>query len=439
MNDPEFGTGGVDVPSPLSRAMVLLLAVTCGAAVANIYYAQPLLPVISQALGVSEGAGGLIVTASQIGYALSLALLVPLGDVLERRRLVSGLLALSAVALLGAAAAPSVGALYAAVALVGVTSAVAQIVVPMAASLSADHERGAVVGTVMSGLLIGIMLARTVAGALAEFGNWRLVFVFAAFVMVVLAITLRLVLRRIPPTAKTPYPRLLLSVVTLVRTESLLRRRMALAAVGMGGFTVLWTASSFLLAGPVYGYGPAVIGLFGLVGVVGAAAASVAGRLADRGRGRQVTTGGLIVLTGSWAVLALAGQGGPFGLSALMVGIVALNLAQQALLISHQSVLYRRIPHARSRVTTALMVSAFAGSTVSSALTAALYPLVGWAGIAALGAVIALIGLAIWTVELLRPSPAEPLPDPSADEAAHATAPSSPGTDRADVQETAHA
>ncbi|MFC9234963.1 MFS transporter [Streptomyces decoyicus] len=439
MNDPEFGTGGVDAPSPLSRAMVLLLAVTCGAAVANIYYAQPLLPVVSQALGVSERAGGLIVTASQIGYALSLALLVPLGDVLERRRLVSGLLALSAVALLGAAAAPSLGALYAAVALVGVTSAVAQIVVPMAASLSADHERGAVVGTVMSGLLIGIMLARTVAGALAEFGNWRLVFVFAAFVMAVLAITLRLVLRRIPPTAKTPYPRLLLSVITLVRTESLLRRRMALAAVGMGGFTVLWTASSFLLAGPVYGYGPAVVGLFGLVGAFGAAAASTAGRLADRGRARQVTTGGLIVLTGSWAVLAFAGQGGPLGLSALIVGIVALNLAQQALLISHQSVLYRRIPHARSRVTTALMVSAFAGSTVSSALTAVLYPLVGWAGIAALGAVIALIGLAIWTVELLRPSPAKPLPDLSADEAAHATASSPPSTDRADVQETAHA
>ncbi|MGB8941039.1 MAG: MFS transporter [Streptomyces sp.] len=449
MNDPEFRQDGTGGRSPLSRAMVLLLAVTCGAAVANIYYAQPLLPVVSKALGVSEGAGGLIVTSSQIGYALSLALLVPLGDVLERRRLVSGLLALSAVALLGAAASPSLGALYASVALVGVTSAVAQIVVPMAASLAADHERGAVVGTVMSGLLIGIMLARTVAGVLAELGDWRLVFIFAAGVMVVLAITLRLVLPLVPPTAKTPYPQLLRSVVTLVRTESLLRRRMALAAVGMGGFTVLWTASSFLLAGPTYGYGPAVIGLFGLVGVVGAAAASVAGRLADRGHARQVTTGGLIVLTGSWGVLVLAGQGGTLGLSALMIGIVALNLAQQALLISHQSVLYRRIPHARSRVTTALMVSAFAGSTVASALTAALYPLVGWAGVSALGAVIALIGLAIWSLELLRPSPAEPLADPSADESVHAVGTSGARADRtctpahasphAHAEETAHA
>ncbi|CAM5367297.1 hypothetical protein SALBM135S_08519 [Streptomyces alboniger] len=189
------------------------------------------------------------------------------------------------------------------------------------------------------------------------------------------------------------------------------------------------------------------------MGVVGAAAASVAG-LVDRGRARQVTTGGLIVLTGSWGVLVFAGRGGPLGLSALMVGIVALNLAQQALLISHQSVLYRRIPHARSRVTTALMVSAFAGSTVTSALTAALYPRVGWTGVSALGAVIALIGLAIWSLELLRPSPAEPLADPSVNESARAgrTPPTSAGHTRtahtqvpapapapAPAQETCHA
>lgn len=152
-----------------------------------------------------------------------------------------------------------------------------------------------------------------------------------------------------------------------------------------------------------------------------------------------MTTGGLIVLTGSWGVLVLAGRGGPLGLSALMIGIVALNLAQQALLISHQSVLYRRIPHARSRVTTALMVSAFAGGTVASALTAALYPLAGWAGVSALGAVIALIGLAIWSLELLRPSPAEPLTDPSADESVHAAGTSGTRADHTCAPAHAHA
>lgn len=420
MNDPEIGAHVTPSPegagtresighaTSLSRMTVLLLAVVCGAAVANIYYAQPLLPVIAQALGVSQGAGGLVVTVSQVGYALSLALVVPLGDILERRRLVSVLLGASAVALLGAAVSPSLGLLLAAIAVVGATSAVAQIVVPLAASLASDEQRGAVVGTVTSGLLIGIMLARTVSGFLAEVGDWHVVFVFAAVLMVVLAVVLRRVLSAAPPSERTTYPRLLSSVVALVRAESLLRRRMVLAAVGMGCFTVLWTASSFLLADTPYSYGPAMIGLFGLAGVVGAIAAMGAGRLTDRGRGRQVTTGGLILLTASWFVLVLATDGGPQGVLALVVGIVALNLAQQSLLISHQSAIYRRAPHARSRVTTALMVAAFAGSTVASALTAALYPRVGWSGICVLGLAIALVGVGTWVLELLRPSPTEP-------------------------------
>ncbi|AGP58941.1 MFS transporter [Streptomyces rapamycinicus] len=437
MNDPQFIASGADRPRTvpadgpgtgppaLSRATVLLLAVVCGAAVANIYYAQPLLPVISRALGVSQGAGGLVITVSQIGYALSLALLVPLGDVLERRRLVTVLLGLSALALLGAAASPSLGLLLAAIAVVGATSAVAQIVVPMAASLAPDHQRGSAVGTVMSGLLIGIMIARTVAGVLAQIGDWQLVFVFAAVLMAALAVILRLVLHPVPRSESSTYPQLLRSVPALVRGESLLRRRMALAAVGMGCFTVLWTASSFLLAGPPYGFGPAVIGLFGLAGVVGAAAAAKAGRLADRGHGRRVTTGGLVLLAVSWPVLAVAGVGGPTGLIALTAGIIALNLAQQALLISHQSAIYRRVPHARSRVTTALMVSAFAGATVASALTAALYPIVGWPGVCGLGLVIALAGAGIWILELVRPSPAEPLAEPAAEPLAEpAAAPS---------------
>ncbi|NKR65229.1 MFS transporter [Rhodococcus hoagii] len=421
MNDPEIVVGETGPPrasvvphesvgraTPLSRTTVMLLAVVCGAAVANIYYAQPLLPVISQALGVSQGTGGLVVTVSQVGYALSLALVVPLGDILERRRLVSVLLGASAAALLGAAASPSLSLLLAAIAVVGATSAVAQIVVPLAASLASDEQRGAVVGTVTSGLLIGIMLARTVAGFLAEIGDWHVVFVFAAGLMVVLAVVLRRVLSVVPPSERTTYPRLLGSVVALVRSESLLRRRMVLAAVGMGCFTVLWTASSFLLADAPYSYGPAVIGLFGLAGVVGAIAAMGSGRLADRGRGRQVTTGGLILLTASWFVLALAAGGGLLGVLALVVGIVALNLSQQSLLISHQSAIYLRAPHARSRVTTALMVAAFAGSTVASALVAALYPRVGWPGVCVLGLVIALVGVGTWALELLSPSPAEP-------------------------------
>src|SRR4051794_16291120 len=376
-------------PTHLGRPTVLLLAVVCGAAVANIYYAQPLLPVVAQAFGVDEGRAGLLVTASQIGYAVALAFLVPVGDVLERRRLVSVLLAVTGVLLLGAAAAPTFGVLLAAVAIVAVTSAVAQIVVPMAASLASDERRGSVVGTVMSGLLVGILLARTVAGLVAEIGGWRLVFVLAAAVMVVLGGAVRLALPRVPTSSEASYPNLLQSVGTIVREDPLVRRRMVLGGVGFGCFTILWTALSFLLAAPPYSYGSGVIGLFGLAGLAGAMAAVYAGRFADRGHGRRVVTIGLGLLLVSWGLLALGGT----SLVALLAGIVVLDLAQQLLQISHQHAIYRRRPEARSRVTSAFLVSAFVGGAIASALTSALYAVVGWAGVCALGAVVALFGI----------------------------------------------
>ena len=268
-----------------------------------------------------------------------------------------------------------------------------------------DAERGAVVGTVMSGLLVGILLARTVAGLVAEIGGWRLVFVVAAVVMVLLAVTVRLMLPAVPPPDATPYPRLLRSVFTLVRTDALVRRRMVLGGVGFGCFTILWTAVSFLLAGPPYGYGSATIGLFGLAGLAGALAAIAAGRFADRGHGRRVVTIGLVLLLGSWGLLATGG----FSLVGLLAGIVVLDLAQQMLQISHQSALYHRVPHARSRVTSAYLVAAFIGGGIASALTSLLYATVGWVGVCVLGAVVALLGMAVWGLELARPSPADPV------------------------------
>ena len=389
----------------LGRGTVALLAVVCGAAVANIYYAQPLLPVVAGALRVSEGSAGLLVTASQIGYAHALALLVPLGDVLQRRRLVSVLLGLTALALVGASFAPTLEVLLVAIAVVGVTSAVAQIVVPMAASLAGEQERGTVVGTVMSGLLIGILLARTVAGFVAELGGWRLVFQVAAVLMVVLAVLVRVALPPVEATEHTTYPTLLRSVLTLVRSEQLLRRRMVLGGVGMGCFTILWTAISFLLAAPPYSYGSATIGLFGLAGLAGAGAAVFAGRFADRGHGRRVVTVGLGILLLSWLLLGF----GAASLVALIAGIVALDLAQQMLQISHQSAIYTRVPHARSRVTTAYIVAVFIGGGLASLVTSVLYATVGWVGVCVLGAAVTLLGIGTWTLELLRPSPSEPL------------------------------
>jgi predicted MFS family arabinose efflux permease len=381
-----------DAPSGIGRARTLLLAVVCGAAVANIYYAQPLLHTIGLEFGLGEGTAALLVTASQVGYAVALALVVPLGDLLERRRLVSLLLLGCAVVLGLAASAPGFGLLAAAIALVGVTSAVAQIAVPLAAQLAGDHERGRVVGTVMSGLLIGILGARTVAGFVAELGGWRWVFAVAAGVMVLLAVVVRFGLPVVPPTESASYPKLLRSVLGLVRHEPELRRRMVLGAVGMGCFTILWTSMDFLLSAPPYGYGPAIVGLFGLAGLAGAAMAPFAGRLADRGHGTLVVTLGLVVLVASWALLGLGGA----SIVALILGVIVLDLAQQSLQISHQSVIYALAPQARSRITTAYMTSVFAGGTLASAATSIVYPAGGWVGVCILGGAVALVGLGVW-------------------------------------------
>jgi predicted MFS family arabinose efflux permease len=282
----------------------------------------------------------------------------------------------------------------AALAVVGVSSVVAQIIVPMSSSLSAEHERGSVVGTVMSGLLIGILLARTVSGLIAAALGWRVVFWFAAAVMVALAATLRRALPRIPPTTELAYGGLLRSVISLIREEPLLRQRMVVGALDFGCFSVLWTSLAFLLSGAPYHYGNAVIGLFGLVGVAGALAASAAGRLADRGQNGRVTTASILVMLTSWGIMAL----GKSSVIALIAGIALLDLGVQGLHISNQSAIYSLRPEARSRLTTAYMVAYFLGGAALSAITAALYASAGWGGVCILGAVTALLALGVWAV-----------------------------------------
>ena len=374
-----------------------LLAITCGAAVANLYYAQPLLNTLARDFGVSNATAGLLVTLSQFGYVVGLALVVPLGDLRERRSLISVTLVISAIGLGVAAAAPGFAVFGAALAAVGVTSSVAQVIVPMSSSLAAPHERGRVVGMVMSGLLIGILLARTVSGLIAAAFGWRTVFVVAAIVMVVLAATLRRALPRVPPTTGLGYGGLLRSVAELIRSERLLRQRMMLGALSFGCFSALWTALAFLLAGPPYNYGSAVIGLFGLVGVVGALTATVAGRATDRGWGWQTTTAGIVTLLVSWAALAA----GKSSVIALIVGIALLDLGAQGLHISNQSAIYALRPDARSRLTTAYMVSCFLGASLFSALAATLFDSDGWGGVCVLGASAAALALVIWALTSL--------------------------------------
>jgi predicted MFS family arabinose efflux permease len=378
----------------ISRSLVGLLAFSCGATVANLYYAQPLLHTIAHAFSVSNGTAGLLVTVSQAGYVVGLALVVPLGDRLERRGLIASTLVVTAAALGLAAAAPTFAVFAIALALIGVTVVVAQIIVPMSSSLASEEQRGSVVGTVMSGLLIGILVARTVGGVLAQLLGWRAVFVIAAVAMLILSAVLRWALPRVPATERLPYPTLLRTVLRLVREEPLLRQRMLLGSTAFGCFSVLWTSLAFLLSGPPYRYGNAVIGLFGLAGLAGALAAQVAGRLADRGHGRHATTGSIVVLLLSWGLLAF----GRSSLIALIVGIAVLDLGAQAMHISNQSAIYSLHGQARSRLTTAYMVAYFMGGVALSAASTALYSAGGWGAVCALGAATAAVGLVSWLV-----------------------------------------
>jgi predicted MFS family arabinose efflux permease len=382
---------------PLSKRLVLLMAIACGAAVANIYYAQPLLSTIAHDFSVSDGTAGLLVTASQVGYAAGLVLLVPLGDLLERRTLIVRILLVTALALAATAVSPDFIALAAALIIVGVTSVVAQILVPMASTLAPEHERGKVVGNVMSGLLVGILVARTASGLIAAAGGWRLVFGLSAGLMLLLAAVLRRALPQVRPSTDVSYPGLLRSVVALVAEQPTLRMRMFYGTLGMGQFSVLWTTIAFLLAGAPYHYGDATIGLFGLVGLVGALAAQAAGRMADRGRHHYSTGVFFVAMLAAWGLIAA----GVTSLGALILGIAVLDFGVQGAQITNQSVIYALVPSARSRLTTAYMTSVFASAAICSALASAVYDAGGWGAVAGLGGALAGLGLVVWLGEQL--------------------------------------
>ncbi|HZU73344.1 MAG TPA: MFS transporter [Acidimicrobiales bacterium] len=393
------GTGRAESEAPhsgrLDRSLVTVMAVATGLAVANNYYAQPLLPVMGRDLHLRPGVAGLIVTVAQVGYALGLVLLLPLGDLLERRRLVAVLSVGTGLALFWLGASPSAAWLLPASLTVGALSVLAQILVPFSASLAPEAERGRVVGMVMSGLLIGILLARTVAGLLAAAGTWRSVYFVAGAAMVVQGGVLGWRLPRWREANRLSYPRLIWSVAELLRDEPVLRLRSAYGLFSFGTFSVLWTSMAFQLARR-YHYSPAVIGLFGLAGAAGAVTATVAGRLSDKGHGRRSTAVATFLLVASWAALWVGGT----HLVAMVVGIVVLDIGAQGVHITNQGEIYRLRPEARSRLTAAYMFVYFVGGAVGSVTSALVYDRLGWGGVCLVGAALAagsfLLCVAMW-------------------------------------------
>ncbi|MGV4923323.1 MFS transporter [Streptomyces sp. BHT-5-2] len=380
------------------------MSVAAGLSVAGNYFAQPLLDVIGRDLHLSAGTAALVVTVAQTGYGLGLLLLVPLGDLLERRRLAVVLCALTAAFLTVTASAPNGALLLVGTALTGLTSVAAQVVMPFAATLSAPAERGRTIGTVMTGLLLGILLARTAAGLLAELGGWRTVYWANAALMLLIAVLLRLRLPTLRSNAGLRYPALLRSTLALFAHEPVLRWRAALGALTFAAFSVLWTAVVFLLSGPAYGWQESTIGLLGLVGAAGSFAATTAGRLADRGLAHRVTGVGAGLLLVSWGLLAAGGTGGARSLAALLAGVIVLDLAAHAVHVTNQNLIYAVRPEARNRLNSAYMTSYFAGGAAGSALTSVVWGAGGWGGVCALGAGIAGAVVVVWFAEWARRS-----------------------------------
>lgn len=379
-------------PQTLSPALTLLMSAATGLMVASNYYAQPLLDAIANAFMLSPNQAGFIVTTAQLSYAVGLLLLVPLGDMLERRGLIVGMSLLSAAGMLITASSSSLWMMLLGTALTGMFSVAAQVLVPLAATLASPETRGKVVGTVMSGLLLGILLARTLAGALASLGGWRLVFWVASVLMIVLSLLLWRALPRYKQDNQLNYPQLLASIFHLMMTNKTLRIRSILGGLTFANFSILWTSMAFLLSAPPYRYSEGVIGLFGLAGAAGALAATRAGRLADRGHAKTVTTIGLIVLALSWLPIAA----GMHSILLLLIGILALDLTVQGVHVTNQSIIYRDMPEARNRLTSGYMTAYFIGGALGSMLSAMMFQYFGWLGVSIAGFLTSLIALVIW-------------------------------------------
>ncbi|MFF2793386.1 MFS transporter [Lysinibacillus xylanilyticus] len=377
----------------MSRTVTLLFATACGMSVANIYFAQPLLDQLSNEFNIDHSTIGVVITITQIFYGLGLLLLVPLGDLLNQRRLIIGQMLLSTVALVIVGTASFSVMLFTGMALVGLLAVVTQTLVAFAATMASPTERGRVVGIVTSGIVIGILLARTFAGLLTDLTGWRSVYLVSAALMLVMVCMFLKVLPKVEREVKSlPYHQLIKSVFTLFMQERTLRIRSVLAMLIFADFSILWTSLVLPLSAPPLALSHSVIGTFGLVGVAGALAAAQAGKLADRGYGQRTTGIALVLLLISWLFINYLEQ----SLLALIVGIVLLDLAVQAVHVTNQTMILPLRTEARSRLTAGYMLFYSIGSAGGSIASTQMYAHFGWGGVCFLGASISTITLIFW-------------------------------------------
>ncbi|MET7905661.1 MFS transporter [Streptomyces sp. NPDC005355] len=385
--------------------MTLLLAVTCAVAVGNIYFPQAIIPLVAAGLHASPDSASLAVTATQAGYTAGMFLLVPLGDRLPYRSFLVALLALTGLGLLAAGCAPTLPLLIAASALIGLTTVAAQVVGPLAAGLVAADRRGAVIGGMLSGSIGGMLLARTFSGTLGEWLGWRVPYLAAAALALLLAGVLARTVPVAPPTSRQRYPALLTESLRLLHTEPDLRRSCLYQATVFAGFSAVWTCLALLLTGPVYGMGAEAVGLLALVGGATMLCAPLAGRLVDRHGPEPVNLVCMLGVLVSAAVLAAGAWGGIPGLTALVVGTLLLDVAMQSGMVANQARVYALRSDARSRLNTGYMTCAYLGGSAGSWLGVRAYGQAGWWGVCTLVALLTVLALVRHIVALCSRRP----------------------------------
>jgi predicted MFS family arabinose efflux permease len=396
----------------------LLLAAACGVSVANVYYAQPLLDRIGASLDVRAGGLGLVTAVTQLGYLLGLVLIVPLGDLVSRRRLIVTQALVAAAGLVTAGLARGAAPFFVASAVVGLACVVVQVIVAYAAALSAPGQRGAVVGTVTSGVVAGIVLARTASGLVADLLGWRAVYLISAGLMLATAAALgRLLPGDDSPRARVPYPALISSVLTLTARDRTFRVRSVLGLLMFGSFGAAWGSMALPLSAAPWHLSAGEIGLFGIAGAAGSLSAGRAGRLADRGHAQLVSGVSLILLALSWA----GTQAAPHSLALLAAGVMLLDFAGQALHVTNQHLIVGTGPAASSALIGSYMAYYSVGTGGGAIAATSLYSLAGWGAVSAFGAGLSVLALLVWAADRLRhrgpgqpPQPGPAMAAPSA-------------------------
>lgn len=384
--------------SGFGSGLTILFALAGGATVGNLYLAQPLLGEISAELGISPGTAGLLVTLSQVGYAFGVFLLVPLGDTLNRKRMIPVIMFLSALSLAGCVLAPSFAVLLITLALVGLTNVAGQLLTPLAGDLATDEQRGRVVGRVVSGLLLGVLFSRAVSGLVADLFGWRMIYAAASGMMLALSIIMSRAIPTPAPRDRVPYGRLLRSVGEAVVRNRPVRIVLVIGAAFQCAFMAFWTGLTFLLAAAPFSFTASQIGMLSLLGVAGIIGAQFTGRVYERGWSVPAIGIGLAITLVSFAISGFGGS----SLGAVLIAVSLLSVGAQSGLVLLQTIMVSTDPTARSRLNTAFIVSNFIGGAIGSTLAAILWSVGQWTAVMSGLALVIAFALALWFVHRKR-------------------------------------